>query len=139
MNDEETTPDPVPSRLDRVKKHLKDNKTTYLIAGATGITCLVVGGLVGKRMAPDVIQSFQNSNDNLATVINRSKDVDVVITYLNRRNYNALPVRCLETMEEWASQAEAALAKNISETNLSQHLNGKQSSVSNLHFERIIA
>lgn len=121
-----------PSRYQKVKQHLKDNKKVYLGVSAG----LAAGYLLRGMSSPDVVQMF-NGTDNIGMIVNKSKNVDVVIKYLNQRNYPANPVRCIETLEEWASQAEAAVAKGISETNLSQHLNGKYSHANGLHFVRL--
>lgn len=126
-------PEELKGGVARVKRHLQDNKRTYLV----GAGCLAAGYLLRAKSGPDVVQMFTDSTDNIATVINRSKNVDVIIKYVNQRGYVANAVVCLETGEKWASQIEAAVAKGISATNLSQHLNGKQDSVSGLHFERI--
>jgi len=120
------------TRYQKIKQHLKDNKKVYLV----GAGCLTAGYLLRGVSSPNVIQTF-NGTDNIGLIVNKSKNVDVVIKYLNQRNYPANPVRCLETLEKWSSQAEAALAKGISETNLSQHLNGKYPHANGLHFERI--
>lgn len=116
----------------KVKFHFDKNGKMYLV----GVGCLGAGYLLRAQSSPDVVQTFTGS-DNIGTVINKSKNVDVVIKYLNQRNYPANPVRCLETLEEWPSQVEAAVAKSISETNLSQHLNGKYPHADGLHFVRL--
>ena len=121
------------SKFERVKRHLRENKKAYLV----GAGCLTTGYLLRDKICPEVVQTFTNSTDNVATVINRSKNVDVVIKYVNQRGYVANPVICLETGEKWASQVEAAVAKGISETNLSQHLNGKYPHANGFHFERL--
>ncbi len=61
----------------------------------------------------------------------------MVIKYLNQRGYNANPVRCVETLEEWASQVEAAVAKGIPPIIMSKHLNDKLENAKGFHFERI--
>lgn len=120
----------------KVKLHVEKNKRVY-IAGAS---CFVVG-TVGMKLAnltssTDVIQTI-SGNDNVATIVNRSKNVDVIIKYLNQRNYPANPVQCLETLEKWGSQAEAAVAKGLTDSCLSQHLNGHRAHAGGLHFVRL--
>lgn len=119
--------------VQKAHQHFKTHGKTYLVTGGA----FGAGYILKGRIGPDVIQTFTNSTDNVATVINRSKNVDVVIQYLNQRGYVANPVECVETLERWGSQAEAAMAKGISETNLSQHLNGKYPHVNGLHFIRV--
>jgi len=102
-----------------------------------GAGCLSAGYLFRPHSSPDVVQTFTDSTDNVGTIINRSKNVDVVIKYLNARNYNAQPVRCLETLQEFPSQEEAAEAFKMTSSILSQHLNGKFENAKGLHFERI--
>lgn len=117
----------------KIHQHFQDNGNTYLI----GVGCLAGGYFLRGKTAPDVVQTFTDSTDNIATVINRSKNVEVVIKYLNARNYNANPVQCLDTGERWASQIEASIAKHIAPYVMSQHLNGKIPNANGLHFERV--
>lgn len=122
------------------KKHVEKHKVAYAAGGAAigaGAIFGFAGYSLGVRSAPDVIQTFVNSTDNVGTVINKSKNVDVVIKYLNARNYNANPVRCLETLQEFPSQEEAAEAFQMAATILSKHLNGKFPDAKGFHFERI--
>jgi len=120
----------------KVKLHLETNKKTYLVGGG----CLVVG-TVGMRISnlssvPDVIQAI-SGNDNVGAVINRSKNVDVIIKYLNKRNYTANPIQCLETLQKWASQVEACEALAIPQSVMSKHLNGTYPHAHDLHFGRL--
>src|SRR4051794_18430194 len=117
----------------KVRIHFEENRDTYLV----GVGCLGAGYLLRSHSSPDVVQTFTDSTDNIGTVINRSKNVDVVIKYLNARNYNAQPVRCLETLQEFPSQKEAAEAFKMASNILSQHLNGKFEHAKGFHFERI--
>lgn len=117
----------------KIRMHVEKNGKVYLV----GAGCLGAGYLVRGKVSPEVVQTFTDSRNNVGTVINRSKNVDVIIQYVKARNYVANPVRCLETGEEWPSQIEAAIAKTISPAVLSQHLNGKLEHANRLHYTRM--
>lgn len=121
--------------IHKVVQHFDDHSEAYL----AGAGCLVVGYVFRGRKCPDVVQTFTDSNDNIAPIVNRSKNVKIVTQYLNQRNYNARPVRCLETGVEWPSQAEAAEAMGIAAWIISQHLTGKFEDAKGFHFERVTA
>jgi len=122
----------------QIQDHFAANKKIYL----TGIGCFAVGYILCERSpfmmntGPEVIQTI-SGDDNIATVVNRSKNVNIITTYLNVRNYPANPVRCVETSKEWPSQTEAAEAMGILTSILSRHLNGKLENANGYHFERI--
>ena len=116
----------------KVRIHFEKHGKTYLV----GAGCLTAGYLLRGASAPDVVQTI-HGNENIGTVINKSKNVDVVIKYLNLRNYNAKPVRCLETLKEWPSQIEAAEELGMAPWILSQHLTGKFENAKGFHFEWI--
>lgn len=120
--------------LRKVHQHVTDNKLVYAVVGTSAATFLVTKQFGG---GPDVIQSFTNSTDNVATIINRSKNVDIVVKYLNTRNYNANACRCIETGQKFASQEEAAEAFNMASSILSKHLNGGFEHAKGFHFERM--
>lgn len=127
------------TKFEKVKRHVKENKKVYAAAiGGVVVGGSVVGGIVMIKFGqPDIIQTFANSSDNVAPIVSRSKNVKIVIDYINERNYVANPTRCVETNEEWPSQVEAAIAKNIAPWLMSKHLNGKLPHAAGLHFERV--
>jgi hypothetical protein len=62
---------------------------------------------------------------------------NTVTTILERRGHPGFMVRCKETGEVWASQNRAAACMNISESELSKHLNGLTNHVKGKTFERL--
>ncbi len=115
-------------------QHFTTHREKYLVVTAVGVTYVVTKRYGGS---PDVVQSFTNSTDNVAIVVNRSKNVEIINKYLNVRNYNAVPTRCVETGMEWSSQVEAAEAMKIPQSVISQHINGKFPHAHGFHFERV--
>ena len=71
--------------------------------------------------------------------------IDIKDTTLNMVSYISADrqgppswvVRCLETGDVFTSQRAAALAMNLAQDHLSNHLNGTRDNVNGYHFERI--
>ena len=57
--------------------------------------------------------------------------------YLGKDNPTSIPIRCIETGEEFESARMACLKYNIQASNMCHHLKGRKKSVNKLHFEYI--
>ena len=95
-----------------------------------------------KQRWPDIL--FTVAVSALTTYIVKGKTVNVVNNNTNINNTGLINqgnpskfCRCIETGEEFASQARAARAAKVSPSTLSQHLNGKIDHAGKHHFERI--
>ena len=115
-------------RIERAKKHLKDNKKIYLI-GAGGLVVGVVVGFVSSGKAIQIVDSFN--------IKYKSPTTNTVIAELVRRGHPGNLIRCVETGEVFASQQRAAEVLDVNPGNLSRHLNGKLASVNGKTFELI--
>lgn len=126
-----------------MKKHFEENKKFYIgIAcgvALAGITWLIVRERYAAiaqlgRIGPSTAESSVAVRP-LSFFSNRSPIVTVV--HSGDRGHPGFRVRNLETGEEFVSQTAAAKAFGISQSNLSNHLNGKYAHAEGLHFERI--
>ena len=117
--------------LDKVKKHLSDNKTVYL-ASVIGLSSgLAIGGAIGYSL---------RSSGGLVAIANhfspfaKIEGVQVVIQALGDPGNI---VQCVETGTVYASQNQAAKAMGVNRGTMSGHLNGGAPHVKNLHFVRL--
>lgn len=98
-------------RLDRVKRHLKDNKKTYLI----GAGCLAAGVFLRK---PGTIAIINNVAPNITPSI-----APVFNSAVNNGGHMRKIVKCLDTGELWLSVTDAAKSQGKNIALMSQHLN----------------
>lgn len=123
---------------EKLKNHLKKQQKIYIACGATAI---VVGGGVYiwhlkkeikalKSTAKLVIASGENNVAQLAT------EGSTIINVM-RRSTPGKVIECIETGEQFASQARAAEMFGFSVTRLRSHLNGKLDCLDGLHFRVI--
>jgi len=138
-----------------VKKHVEDNKGFYIGLGIgaaiAGFTFLIMRrysncsispaiGVTAKR-APGVpgktsINALEVNRGGL--VLGDSYALNnVSFISSNRQGPPSWVIRCLETGNIFTSQRAAALAMKLSESHLSEHLNGLKDHIDGYHFERI--
>ena len=96
-------PEGLKERVDRVKQHLKDNRTTYLV----GAGCLAVGYFLRKPQTIKVISNGAapvfNNTPTIAPVMN-----NIVHNTVNNGGHCTKIVRCLETGETLAVELTEA-------------------------------
>lgn len=114
--------DSIKEKATRVKQHLKDNKTTYLV----GAGCLVAGYLLRK---PSIVAPV--FNNAVTPVFN---NMPVFNNTVNNGGYMRKIVRCLETDQMWPSMKAAAEATGNHLTMMSRHCNGHVSDLNGLHY-----
>lgn len=122
----------------RVKQHIKDHKELYIGlgigVGLAGITALIMRTHSGSTILRDTVVEAQRD----IVVLGKNATLNKVSYFDSlRQGPPSWVVRCLETGQVFTSQRAAALAMDLSEANLSQHLNGVRDHVNNFHFERI--
>lgn len=125
-------------RLNKIREHVIEYKETY-IAGAI---CLLAGytlAITRERHA-----SLQSGLDEPSQVTMRSLFLfsnhnKVVVNEREGRGHPGYIVRCLETLIEFPTQADAARAMDLSPAVLSSHINGRFDNVNGYHFERVAA
>ena len=119
-----------PKKIDRLKKHFKDNKKTYIVGGV----CLVVGvgiGAVIFRGHGSLAVSNKQGIAILSPIHNNITNTTNVV----RRGHAGNVVRCIETGEEFASQSRAAELLKVPASSLSKHLKGLSPHVKGMTFE----
>jgi len=129
---------------DEIKSHFEKYKAAY-ITGAAGIVFAAFTGLYmrgryevlapGGTYGPEAADTLVTMRP-LSLLSNRMTNVVTVIE-ANRQGPPSWVIRCKETGDIFTSQNSAAGAMGLSSSNLSQHLNGVQDSVSGFTFERI--
>lgn len=129
----------------KVKKHLRENKKTYI---SVGVTAIVVAGITYIIMRHhsktysirhELLEPAQHELLELGqknTIINSTLN-NVSFISSNRKGPPSWVIRCLETNEIFTSQNEAARIMNLSISDISRHLNGLKDNVNGYHFERI--
>lgn len=114
------------SRIEKIKTHISENKTTYIAVGVTVVTtAAVTAALLNRDSVKVIAPRFFSPGNNL------------IITNLERRGHPGFKVLCKETGETFASVNRAASACGVNQGNLSRHLNGYLDHVKGLHFEKL--
>lgn len=114
------------SRFERIKRHIKENKTTYLVGGV----CLGAGYFLRQ---PKVIAPVFNNTPVIAPVMNN----------IGNQQINSFGgpmtkmVKCLETGEIWETVTDAAEDAGTSIAYMSRHLNGHKDHLYNKHYKII--
>jgi hypothetical protein len=117
-----------PSRIERIKLHIVENKKVY-IAGAAGLTIGLGIGLYFRRpiIVENILAPVFNNKPVIAPVMNNSSAV-------NLGGHLTKLVKCLETGEMWETVTEAAKGAGVSLAKMSRHLNGAKEHVDGLHY-----
>jgi hypothetical protein len=128
----------IKAKYEKVKQHVQENKTTYLIviggvAVATG-TCLLMRDILPQPISRDIVVTASRD-----TVVAGKKVVMKNVSYISadRQGPPSWVVRCKETGSIFTSQNSAAIEMGLSSSHLSSHLNGMRDHVDGYHFERI--
>ena len=135
--------------VEKIKEHIKRHKMFYISAGcvALGIGIAVLAGRIVKNHqigvelldAASVELLDAGKTVGSSVFINKNTGNLSVLNYIDQRRPGSPSwvVRCLETDAIFSSQRKAAEALELSQADLSRHLNGLKDHVNNLHFERI--
>lgn len=121
-----------------IKKHVKDHRTVYLCAATgvavAGITCLIMRSVSSQHISRG---SAVTANRGIAVVGKSVVMNNVSYISSNRQDSPSWVVRCIETGAIYSSQRAAAMAMDLSEQEISKHLNGVRDHVRGFTFERI--
>ena len=115
--------------FDKVKEHVGRHKVAYT-AGAMVVVSgasFYVGARVGSPIAFTQKGTIVGINNKL---------YQTVVVLVNRQGPPSWMIRCVETGEEFLSQRSAAFTHNLTERELSRHLNGMLESVGGKHYIR---
>lgn len=115
-------------KLERAKKHLAENKWTYIsVTGA-----IVVAGTVGFVLGQEGYQKIEMLNFKINCPDNSKTTI-----VLNRRGTQSNFVRDLDTEAIYESQNLAAKALGVHPSKVSDHLHGRIKNVQGHHLEVI--
>lgn len=124
-----------PTRLDKIKQHVKAHQTAYIVAGTAVVTATVAVAVTvvvmktgGGTDIVNVVKQFNYKSDPVTKITN--------IT-MKTRGHQGNAIRCVETGMEFPSQEYAANLLGLNSGNLSKHLKGLQGSVGGFHFEKL--
>jgi hypothetical protein len=125
-------------RAIRVKEYLQEHKELYIGLGVgvivAGITYSIMRAQSGSIILRDSIVEAQRDS----IVLGKNATLNQVSYFdSNRQGPASWVVRCVETGLVFTSQRAAALAMDISESNISRQLNGLKNQADGYHFERI--
>uniref|UniRef100_A0AAU8GQB7 Helix-turn-helix DNA binding domain n=1 Tax=Gordonia phage Petito TaxID=3158876 RepID=A0AAU8GQB7_9CAUD len=117
--------------IDKVKKHLQDNKKVYIVGGV----CLVVGLAGGTFLVrnKDVINISVDGIGN--EVVGKAKTVNQVTIELVEKSTPSKPVHLVGTNLYFNSLNEAARKTGHSLSRISQNVNGHISDINGDVFE----
>lgn len=117
---------------DRVIRHFRENRRTYIGIVASGLVCGAAGaGMRGGRGNGSTdVQAINKIGDGVVLAWKSIFTQTNNVYYGDPGNH----VMCVETGEGWNSQGAAARAKGIHPSYLSNHLRGVTPHCKNLHF-----
>jgi hypothetical protein len=127
----ESEPVRTPTKLDKFKKHLKDNRAVYIALGVGVAIGTVATLVIFKR---DAIVITINDSFNIT---NRATKTNTVVTNLTRQGHPGFKVRCNETGVVFPSIHNAAKSMDMNPSQLSQHLQGKLPHVKGKTFTKL--
>jgi hypothetical protein len=127
----ESEPVRTPTKLDKFKKHLKDNRAVYIALGVGVAIGTVATLVIFKR---DAIVITINDSFNIT---NRATKTNTVVTNLTRQGHPGFKVRCNETGVVFPSIHNAAKSMDMNPSQLSQHLQGKLPHVKDKTFTKL--
>ena len=126
-----------------VKKHFKNNQKIYfgiaIGVGVAGITWVIVRRVTAQPISLGTSETTQTGISVLGqrVVIKDSTLNNVSYISSERSGPPSWVVRCKETDQVFTSQRNAALAMELSQSEISKHLNGVMDDVRGFTFERI--
>jgi hypothetical protein len=121
-----------------VKNHIKRHQVIYSLGagiGIAGITAFIMRDIAFTEPISSSVTGTANSS--VTGIGNKVVMKNVSFISSLRQGPPSWVIRCKETGQIFTSQREASLLMNITETNLSKHLNGLQATAEGWHFERI--
>lgn len=116
------------NRIQKVKQHLKDNQTVYVV----GTTCLMVGGVVGMVATGRVDAPLLAKQINILT----HKPTQTVLTFVENSTPSK-PVHLVGTQKYWDSIHAAARDTGLNRTAISKNVNGLVDNVKGFVFEAV--
>lgn len=113
------------NRIEKIKKHITDNKVTYIVGvGCTVVTGVVVYVIMAKTRSPQIVN---NVAPIIAPVFNNTATV-------NFGGYSHKVVKCVETGQIWETVKDAADTLGTTPSTLSKVLNGHTEDFAGKHY-----
>lgn len=110
-------------RLEKIKAHVKDHKTTYIACGVTAVATGVTVYVAMRHKIASVDSSvgvYQGVAVNSPVTVNNTTIVELV-----RRGHPGYKIQNVTTGETFASIKRAADMCGVARTTLQRHLNGE--------------
>jgi len=120
------------SKLQKVKKHLRENGKVYIVSTITGLTCIVVTLVFAKKSKNQLAVIAETAIGNANTIHNQTINMMSV-----KKGHPGFPVWCRELNRHWTTQTAAAKELGLNPVELSKHIRGQRDHVMGLHFERM--
>jgi hypothetical protein len=128
-------------QIEKVKEHVKKHKVAYSCLGTGIVVAGITYFIMRERCSSQHISvgiASDAAQGGIVAVLGKNAVINNVSYISSRRKGSpSWVIRCLETGEIFTSQKAAALAMNIPQSELSQHLNGLRNYVRGYTFERI--
>jgi hypothetical protein len=127
-------------QLEAAKEHVKRNWKIYAgVAGGVifaGITCTIMRDVISQPIGVGIVADAAGAG-NVAVAGKKVVMDNVSFISSHRQGSPSWVVRCLETDEVFTSQRKAAQALGVSQSAVSQQLNGIRDTVAGKTFERL--
>ena len=119
--------------IGKIKLHFKKYKVSY---------CCLATGIVATAFTTFLIRG-RNSNSDVVVrpfaLLSRQTISVVNVVEREGRGHPGYITRCLETMEDFITQGDAARSAGVHENVMSMHIRGLLPDVKGLHYARIAA
>ena len=125
------------TKTQKIKTHVQNHREAY-IAGIVGVVAGITWTLMRSGSGSTILRDTIVKAQRDTIVLGKNATLNQVSYFDSlRQGPPSWVVRCLETGNVFTSQRAAAMAMELPETRLSQHLNGVTDHVGGYHFERI--
>jgi hypothetical protein len=118
-----------------VKNHFERHKVAYSF-GAGLVTMGVIGYVTKGRLGVTFNTPIDSDTIIVRPIALFSKQI-VTVVKADRQGPPSWIIECIETGEKTLSQRAMSDLKGLSQSKLSQHLNGAREHVEGLHFRRL--
>lgn len=116
-------------KIERIKKHIYDNRKVYLAA-----TVGVVVGVVTVLVVIAIKSKTESVEVNMTRILSPGDNIENIMNvYIAPLGDPGNVVQCVETGTIYASQGQAARELGVTATNVGNHLHGKISDLNGFH------
>lgn len=125
--------------IDKVKAHVVRHKTAYLTVGIAGITCFIMKGRPALALRGAGSESLALRGDLvIRPFVFLSKQTNNIFLTI-KQELGRPPYLVHDTTDDlwYGSQSKVAKALGVSDSTVSQHLNGKRDHVAGHVLERV--